>query len=56
MEVECEMCFVHHFLSKLPSGIHIKQVEDLISEAQSVMERHPPDSLRREIRYIVRQR
>ena len=52
---ECEMSFVYHMLSRIPEDFPC-YVEELVSSAQSLFRKYPPDNLRGEVEQYIRER
>lgn len=56
MEQECDMPMVHRYLCRLPSYVNYDDVEDIIKEAHDLFIKHPPDTLKYEVRKYIRER
>lgn len=50
------MAMVHHFLSKLPSYLGIEDVDVIIKQANDLYHKHPPNTLRSEVRKYLKER
>jgi len=55
LELDCEMSTVHSYLSKLPKSLVLEEIEEVISRAYGVYQKHPPSLLQKEARTVVGQ-